>query len=145
MSPIWIGKRLVKAEFFVYRSNKRDDCAPSPLGLWPLWHLKEGLWNYFFYIFFTKYLHSSEIMSIFANDSMSSQGWRGLTYWKKDVYERYLQLSTTQLETFLDKGTMRRPRRRDKREVMTPTSFILTKTIKPKLGRTIAIRELPMI
>ena len=32
---------------------------------------------------------------------------------------------------------MREPGTWDKREVVTPTSFILTKTIKPKLGRTI--------
>ena len=38
---------------------------------------------------------------------------------------------------YLDEGAMREPETWDKREVVTPTSFILTKTIKPKLGRTI--------
>lgn len=38
-------------------------------------------------------MQSSEIISIFANDSVSPLGREGQTYWKKDVYERYLRLS----------------------------------------------------
>ena len=79
----------------------------------------------------------------------------------KDVYERYLQLSQLRnlklhlkrrsrnvrvgcivlynisrrgltRVAYLDEGAMRRPRRRDKREVVTPTSFHLNLKTKAK-------------
>ena len=86
---------------------------------------------------------------------------------EKDVYERYLQLSQLRnlklhlrirnrnvrvgcivsyynisrrgltRVAYLDEGAMRRPRRRDKREVVTPTSFNLNLKQKLNLGSSL--------
>ena len=46
---------------------------------------------YFLQIFFAENLHYIRIISYLCTDSNSPKGWRVETYWKKDVYERYLR------------------------------------------------------
>ena len=121
----------------------------------------------FFCFFLPKYLFCSDILSIFALDSVSPQGREGqdilvkgrLRTLSSRSKSRKFELSSKERNRNVCVGcivacyniswrgltrvacpkreAMREPRTWDKREVVTPTSFILTKTIKLKLGRSI--------